>query len=67
LNLVKTDVRNVFTFRPTYVLTAWWMRKLLRVSNPVVKSVPVLRKTGLAADTRIRGVSIWACLNAAVC
>jgi hypothetical protein len=55
------------TSRPTYVLTAWWMRKLLLVSNPVVNSVPVLRTTGLATDTYIRGVSIWACLNAAVC
>jgi len=55
------------TSKPIYVLTAWWMRKLLRVSNPVMNSVPLLRTTGLATDTCIRGVSIWACLNAAVC
>jgi len=44
MSLDKTDVRNVFTSRPTYVLTAWWMRKLLRVSNPVVNSVPVCER-----------------------
>lgn len=53
--------------RPTYVLTAWWMRKLLRVSNLVVNSVSALRTPGLATDTCIRGVAIWTCLYAAVC